>query len=140
MTTSNNANNKKGVQAGLTESTFAKYLEGYSQVVPQDLLEAKGGSVRYAIDSKSGKTQYRLGGTLTAVDPSMRFIRLLNPYARNRNGGHRGVTWSVQLDQGQDRLRLWYMPPSSRDEIIMFRKLLQQLERGEIKIVKVGSS
>ncbi len=137
---------KKGVQSKLDEASFAKYLEGYSQIVPQDLLEAKGGLVRYAIDTLSTNnrvvdTQYRLGGTLTTVDPSMRFIRLLNPYAQNRNSSHRGISWSVQLDPGPGkRLRLWYMPPSSKDEIVMFRKLLQQLENGEIKIVKVGSS
>ena len=142
----NNANRPQGtVQRDLTNETFAKYLEGYSQIVPQDLLEAKGGTVRYAIDTLDGRggissTQFRLGGTLTSVDSGLRYIRLLNPYATAPGANHRGVSWSVQLNPPADqRLRLWYMPPGSKDEIVMFRKLLQQLERGEIKITKVGA-
>ena len=133
------------VQRNLNATSFATYLEGYSQIVPQDLLEAKGGTVRYAIDTMGAnnavtKTQYRLGGTLTSVDPAMRYIRLLNPYAQGPNSAHRGVSWSVQLERPDgERLRLWYMPPSSKDEVVMFRKLLQQLENGDIKITKVGS-
>lgn len=133
------------VQGSLTEDTFQKkYLEGYTQIVPQDLLDAKGGNVRYAIDTmRNGRivsTQYRLGGILTTVDPRLRYIRLYNPYAKGPQASHAGVSWSVQLfRQGDERLRLWYMPPSSRDEIVMFRKLLQQLENGDIKITKVGS-
>jgi hypothetical protein len=136
---------KPSVQAGLTESSFARYLEGYSQVVPQDLVDAKGGQLRYAVDTMAPggrvvSTQFRLGGRLIAVDPNMRFIRLLNPYATAPNKTHPGISWSVQLDPGYGkRLRLWYMPPGSKDEIIMFRKLLEQLEKGDIKITKVGS-
>lgn len=135
-----------GVQASLTEETFQKnYLEGYTQVVPQDLLESKGGHVRYAIDTmRNGRvvsTQYRLGGILTTVDSRLRYLRLYNPYATSPGASHAGFSWSVQMirQDPNERLRLWYMPPSSRDEIIMFRKLLQQLENGDIKITKVGS-
>jgi len=133
------------VQSQLTEETFRdKYLEGYTQIVPQDLLEAKGGKVRYAVDTiRGGKvvsTQFRLGGILTIVDPGMRYIRLLNPYATGPNSSHQGVGWSVQLERPPgERLRLWYTPPASKDEVVMFRKLLQQLENGEIKITKVNS-
>jgi hypothetical protein len=136
---------KSSVQASLTEETFQKnYLEGYTQVVPQDLLESKGGNVRYAIDTmRNGRvvsTQYRLGGILTTVDSRLRYLRLYNPYAMSPGASHSGLSWSVQLVRPlNERLRLWYMPPSSRDEIIMFRKLLQQLENGDIKITKVGS-
>jgi hypothetical protein len=135
-----------GVQASLTEETFQRnYLEGYTQIVPQDLLESKGGHVRYAVDTmRDGRvvsTQYRLGGILTTVDSRLRYIRLYNPYAMSSHASSRaGFSWSVQLfRQPNERIRLWYMPPSSRDEIVMFRKLLQQLENGDIKITKVGS-
>jgi hypothetical protein len=121
------------VHATLTEDTFqSKYLQGYAPVVPADLLEARGGQVRYAIDTVDAagnvvSTAFRLGGTLTFVDSQLRYVRLLNPTAR------RG--WSVQLERPRgERLRLWYMPPGTRDEIIMFRKLLQQLENNEIEI------
>lgn len=125
-----------GIQSRLTEATFRNYLEGYSAVHPAELLEARGGQVRYAVDTLDAvgnvvSTVYRLGGTLTKVDNELRFIRLLNPYAR------RG--WSVQLERPRgERLRLWYMPPGTKDEIIMFRKLLAQLENNEIRITRVG--
>lgn len=132
------------VQGGLTEETFSAYLEGYEPVVPQDLLDAKGGSIRYAIDTKGGPTQYRLGGLLTMVDPDLRYLRLLNPNAidtRNPTPArHKGVGWSVQLKRPpNERIRIWYMPNASRDEVVMFRKLLQQLETGEITITKRGA-
>jgi len=116
---------KKGVQANLTESTFAEYLEGYSRVVPRALLGVKGGAVRYAIDTVGAnrrviETQFRLGGTLTSVDDSLRYLRLLNPYARSGRSAQPGVSWSVQLDPGPGkRLRLWYMPPASKEEFII---------------------
>jgi hypothetical protein len=123
------------VQGQLNEESFRERCVGYTQVTPQDLLEAKGGKVRYAIDTMQNnrvvKTQYRLGGTLTSVDSNLRYLRLLNPYAR--------VSWSVQLERPiGERIRLWYQPLASNDEIVMFRKLLQQLENGDIKISKVG--
>lgn len=132
------------MQDSLNEKTFAKYIEGFGQVAPQDLLEARGGSVRYAIDTmgpndKVVRTQYRLGGRLIAVDPQLRYIRLLNPYATAPGNTHRGISWSVQLERSPgERLRLWYMPPASKDEVVLFRKLLQQLENGDIKITKTG--
>jgi hypothetical protein len=124
-----------GVQGQLDENSFLERCVGYTQVTPQDLLDAKGGKVRYAIDTLQNnrviKTQYRLGGTLTSVDSNLRYIRLLNPYAR--------VSWSVQLERPLgERIRIWYQPLASNDEIVMFRKLLQQLENGDIKITKVN--
>lgn len=132
----NNPNNRPGVQRTLTEDRFREYCEGYNRIVPADLLEARGGQVRYAVDTINAagqvvRTKYRLGGTLTKVDPGLRFFRLLNPYARR--------AWSVQLQRPpNERLRLWHMPPATRDETIMFRKLLQQLERNEIQITRIG--
>lgn len=114
-----------GVQANLDEDSFAAYLDGFEPVEPADLLEARGGRVRYATDA-SGSTRYRLGGWLQKVDPSLRYIRLFNPYAR--------ASWSVQLTPGT---RLWYMPPGTSDEIATMRRLLQQLESGALQITKV---
>ena len=84
-------------------------------------------------------TKYRLGGVLTYVDEQLRYIRLLNPYAQNPNNPRKGVSWSVQLDRPPgEKLRLWYMPPATRDEVVIFRKLLNQLENGDVKINRVG--
>lgn len=124
------------LQSRLTEETFARYLEGFAPAVPHDLLDSRGGQVRYAIDTIDAagsviSTLYRLGGTLTTVDPELRYFRLLNPYARR--------SWSVQLCRRnpRERVRLWYMPRATRDEIIMFRKLLAQLEAGQIRITRL---
>ena len=131
-------------QSTLNESTFATYLEGYAPIVPQDLLDARGGRVRYAIDTPDAagnvvETKYRLGGILTFTDPRLRFCRVFNPSAPNRYGNHPGMGWSVQLRKPRgERIRLWYMPPGSKDEIAMFRKLLQRLESGEIKIARIN--
>lgn len=123
------------LQSRLTEDTFARYLEGFAPAMPHDLLDSRGGQVRYAIDTIDAtgaviSTLYRLGGTLTVVDPELRYFRLLNPYARR--------SWSVQLcRKPRERVRLWYMPRATRDEIIMFRKLLAQLEAGQIRITRL---
>ncbi len=115
-----------GVQAALDEDSFAAYLDGFEPVGASDLLDARGGRVRYAVDRADGSTQYRLGGWLQRVDPQLRYVRLFNPYARR--------SWSVQLGPGT---RLWYMPPGTSDEIATMRRLLQQLESGAIRITKV---
>jgi hypothetical protein len=123
------------IQSGLDERSFAERLTGYDQIVPQDLLEARGGFVRYAVDTLAAdgtvrETQYRLGGILTRVDPDLRYIRLLNPYAK--------AAWSVQLNRNAgERLRVWYKPPATSDEINMFRNLLGKLESGDIQINKI---
>ena len=126
-----------GVQAGLTERSFQKYLRGYDAIDNlSDLLGAAGGRVRYALETldSSGRVkdvQYRLGGILKNVDPRLRYLRLFNPYAR--------ATWSVQLEPAAGkRLRLYYMPPGTGDEISTMRDLLQKLENGELVIKKVG--
>lgn len=123
-----------GVQDSLTEATFAPYLKGFALVTPDDLLAARGGRVRYAIDALDGAgrvtgTQYRLGGYLKAVDPGLRYLRLFNPYAR--------ASWSVQLATPNTRVRLYYMAPGTADEIATMRQLLSKLEAGEIVIKKV---
>ena len=116
----------RGVQAVLDEDSFERYLDGFETVEPADLLEARGGRVRYAIDAPDGSTQYRLGGWLLKVDPALRYLRLFNPYARR--------SWSVQLTPDT---RLWYMPPGTSDEVAAMRRLLQQLETGAVRVTKV---
>lgn len=121
------------IQGRLTEDTFGNYLDGFQQVTPEDLLEARGGRVRYAIETVDAwggvsGTQYRLGGWLTRVDPALRYIRLVNPYAKR--------SWSVQLRAPGKRVRLYYMPPGTSDEIATMRNLLTQLESGRIRITR----
>jgi hypothetical protein len=128
------ANNKKpSIQSRLTEDTFANYLDGFTAVRAEDLLEARGGRVRYAIDDLDSRgnvrgTKYCLGGWLTKVDPGLRYLRLVNPYAKR--------SWSVQLQPDGKNVRLYYMPPGTSDEIAMLRNLITQLENGEIRITK----
>lgn len=122
------------IQSRLTEDSFAKFLHGFTEVAASDLLDAKGGRVRYVIETLDDRgrvreRQYRLGGWLTRVDPALRYLRLVNPYAR------RG--WSVQLAPPGKRVRLYYMAPGTSDEIATLRNLLTQLENGEIRITRV---
>lgn len=123
----------QSVQTRLTEDTFGNYLDGFQQVTPEDLLDAKGGRVRYVIESVdswggASNAQYRLGGWLTKVDPALRYIRLVNPYAKR--------AWSVQLRPPGKRVRLYYMPPGTSDEVATMRNLLTQLESGRIRITR----
>ena len=124
----------RGVQSRLTEQTFSQYLDGFQEVQASDLLEAKGGRVRYAIDTldSTGRritsTQYRLGGWLVSADPGLRFVTLFNPYARKK--------WSVQVRPDGKRVRLYYMAPPTSDEAAMMRNLLAKLESGEIQITR----
>lgn len=117
-----------GVQGRLTEDTFANFLDGFQQVTPQDLVEARGGRVRYVIEGANGKKEYRLGGWLTRVDPALRYLRLVNPYAKR--------SWSVQLQPRDKRVRLYYMPPGTSDEVATLRNLLTQLENGAVRITR----
>lgn len=117
-----------GVQERLTEDTFANFLDGFQQVTPQDLVEAKGGRVRYVIESANGRREYRLGGWLTRVDPALRYLRLVNPYAK--------TSWSVQLQPRDKRVRLYYMPPGTSDEVATLRNLLTQIESGAVRITR----
>ncbi len=118
----------------MNEETFATYLDGFDAVQPRDLLEARGGRVRYVVETLDARgtpksRQYRLGGWLTRVDPLLRYIKLFNPYAKK--------AWSVQLAPGpRQRVRLYYMPPGTSDEVAMMRTLLQQIESGELTIKK----
>ena len=121
------------LQAGLDDAGFAKYIDGFEVVRPEDLLEAKGGRVRYVIEDLDSRgnvvmKKFRLGGWLNRVDPQLRFLRLFNPYAKK--------AWSVQLATPRQRVRLYYMAPGTSDEVAMMRKLLQQLENGDITIRK----
>jgi hypothetical protein len=122
------------VQGRLTETTFANFLDGFTEVTPDDMLEARGGRVRYVIEELDPRgnvasRKFRLGGWLTKVDPALRYLRLMNPYARK--------AWSVQLRPGpRQRVRLYYMPPGTSDEVAALRNLLTQLENGEIRITR----
>lgn len=130
--------NQRGVQKSLNEQSFARYLDGFEAVRPADLLEAKGGRVRYVIEDVDARgnavgAKYRLGGWLALVDPQLRYLRLFNPYAPPPNN-----KWSVQLQPGPGkRVRLYYMPPGTSDEVAMMRTLLRQLESGEVSIRKI---
>lgn len=132
-----NAANAPSLQSGLNERSFGKYLKGYEAIENlTDMLEARGGRVRYALETvdPSGRVetvQYRLGGILKSVDPQLRYLRLFNPYAK--------ASWSVQLQPGPGKnLRLYYMAPGTSDEISTMRDLLQKLENGQLVIKKVG--
>lgn len=125
---------KPSVQSRLTEDTFANFLDGFTEIQPQDLLEARGGRLRYVIEDLDSRgnvrgRKYRLGGWLTKVDPGLRYLRLVNPYAKK--------AWSVQLRPPGQSVRLYYMPPGTSDEVATLRNLLTQLENGEIRITKV---
>jgi len=121
-----------GVQDRLTAAEFLERCEGFDEVQAEDMADARGGRVRYALEqlAPSGAVvgvKYRLGGQLSFVDPELRYLRLFNPYARR--------SWSVQLQPTHEqRCRLWYAPPPGGDEVVAMRRLLQQLERGEIEI------
>lgn len=124
---------QSSVQSRLDESTFANFLDGFDEVSADDLLEARGGRVRYVIESVDARgnvtgRKYRLGGWLTKVDPALRYLRLVNPYAKR--------SWSVQLRPPGAQVRLYYMPPGTSDEVATLRNLLTQLENGEIRITR----
>jgi len=127
-----------GAQASLTDAEFMRRCEGFQEVGASDLLHVRGGRVRYLyehLDEEGGvqARTYRLGGTLTQVDPELRFLRLLNPYAR--------TTWTVQLrPRRARRTRLWYLAPPTDAEAVMMRKLLQQLENGEIVVERAAAA
>jgi hypothetical protein len=124
------------IQNSLTEEAFQKRLDGYSLVEPHDLVDGQGGRLRYAIDEfrpdgSIRNTKYRLGGIIVAVDPQLRYARVMNAQIRS--------TWSVQLQpKMNERIRLYFMPAGTTDEIITMRKLMEQLDRGELRINKVS--
>ena len=115
-------------QDSLNEELFAQTLDGFEEVDARDLLEARGGRVRYVIETQQGKRMYRLGGYLLKVDPGLRYLRLLNPYAKK--------SWSVQLATPGQRVRLYYMAPATSDEAAMIRDLLQKMENGDVTLRK----
>ncbi len=131
----NAVNNNAGVQSRLDETTFSQYLDGFQEVQAADLLNgAAGGRVRYVIDTVDAygrvvRSDYRLGGWLANVDPQLRYLQLFNPMAKAR--------WSVQLQKPGTRVRLYYMPRGTSDEVSMMRSLLEKLERGEIAISRM---
>lgn len=119
-----------------TEKDFHVKLQGFTQTVPQQLLQKKGSTIRYAIDTMDpSRTRilssiYRMGGVLIFIDPSVRFMRLQNVHTR--------FAWSVQLQRRNphERIRLWYMDPGTKDEIMIFRNLVSQIDSGEVQVVK----
>ena len=125
---------KETFQDTLTEETFASYLDGFEPVDLADLPGLRGGRMRYVIetlgpDGEVASRKYRLGGVLTKVDPRLRYLRLFNPFAR--------LSWSVQLQPADKRLRMYHMAPATGPEIALLRTLLKQLEAGEIVIKRV---
>jgi hypothetical protein len=131
----NNYNRKEGkVQKNLDASSFSQYLDGFQEVRPEDLLGAKGGRVRYIIETldsngKAAKKEYRLGGYLSFVDPQLRYARLFNPYAKQQ--------WNFQLNPPGKRVRIFLCPRGTSDEISFLRRLLDMVDRGEVQIKKV---
>lgn len=132
---SRESNGRRGarasVQSRLTEDTFANFLDGFQAVEPEDLVEARGGRVRYVVETRDAwgglrDRKFRLGGWLSKVDPQLRYLKLFNPYAKK--------SWSVQLRSPDTVVRLYYMPPGTSDEVATMRRLYTMLENGEIKI------
>ena len=118
---------------------FQKYLDGFQEVVPEDLLEgAEGGRLRYAIETldRRGRvveTRWILGGWISHVDPELRYISLINPMVKTPTGPAR---WCVQLHQPGKHVRLWYFPRATSREVAGLRALLDMLDRGELKIMR----
>ena len=122
------------VHSRLNETSFSQYLDGFQEVQPADLLRAaSGGRLRYAIDTLDAygrvlSTQFRLGGWVAGVDARLRVGKLFNPYAKAR--------WSVQLAPPGKRVRLYFSPRGTSDEVAMMRSILDRLDRGEISITR----
>jgi len=122
---------------------FAKLLRGYEELSPQELLDddfEKGGYLRYAIETVSSRgrvvhTDYKRGGLLTTIEPTGRYVRLMNPYSSTTNG--RPYVWAIKLIRpDNERIRLWYKPRCKAEEVVLFRELLKQLEEGKISIIQ----
>ena len=129
----------------MDEQQFSQMLHGYEPINPPELLDrdfVKGGHMRYAIDTLSQRgrrthTSYKKGGVLVHVDPDLRFIRLINPYSKKEDG--RPFVWVVKLRRSEtERVRLWYKPRCTTDEVVTFRELVKQLNEGKIRIVRTG--
>ena len=123
------------MQAGLDWPQFEERLEGYDEVRVEDMLDMRGGRVRYMIEvmdprvpGRVSSRLYRLGGVLTHVDPQLRYLKLRNVAA--------GKNWSVQLRKPGERVRLWYMSPATDSEAIAIRTLLRKLESGELTLTR----
>ena len=120
------------VQSRLTEETFRKYLDGFVGILPTDLPACLGNRVRYAIDTvnngRTVSTLYRLGGWLKSVTSDLSSFTLFNPYAKK--------SWTVRVNQGGKRLRLYYQRRGTSDETAMMRALVTQLQTGRVRLVK----
>lgn len=102
----------------------------YVRVNPEDLLHLNRGFLRYAVDTiEDGVVNHKYGcGYLLAVDPNLRYLQLVL----------RKYHWTLKLDNPERRIRLYFREKktAAEEEVEVFRKLLQQLENGEIEIVK----
>ena len=120
------------VQSRLTEETFRKYLDGFVGILPTDLPACLGNRVRYAIDTvnngRTVSTLYRLGGWLKSVTSDLSSFTLFNPYAKK--------SWTVRVNQGGKRLRLYYQRRGTSDETAMMRALVSQIQTGRVRLVK----
>jgi len=114
-----------------TEQEFQKYLQnGFVRVTPEELMDQKkGGFLRYAIDTiENGHVHHTYGcGNLATVDPYFDTVTLV--------WGKR--VWKIKLSDRSRVVRLYYREKLGRaeEEIAVFRKLLEQIENGEIEIV-----
>lgn len=76
----------KTYQERLTKQQIKEQLKDYKEIDNITLLSI-GCHVRYFSTDKTGKKLFRLGGTVSKIDPEYRFIMLSNGT----------VTWSVQI-------------------------------------------
>lgn len=126
----------KNKKKPLTLQEFQAKIQGFRQTIPQQLLDKKGSTIRYAIDTLDSTQRrvissvYRIGGILMFIDPLLRYMKLQNPYTR--------TIWSVQLHRKNphERLRIWYLEPGTKDEILVFRNLVSQIDSGDVQVVK----
>lgn len=129
-------------QSMLTEEKFQEYLDGYERIEALDLYKVSlGGRMRYVTETLDGagkviNRQYRLGGILIKVDRDLRFVTLKNTRIDPRGGGGQAnrPTWSVQLRTPNTKMRLYYMAPPSSEEVIAFRKVLQDIDDGTLEL------
>jgi|SRR5210317_283342 hypothetical protein len=116
-----------------SEEQFQKWVTegGYMRVKPDDLLHMNhGGFMRYAVDTiEDGVVCHKYGcGYMISIDPNLRYFQMT----------WRKFYWRVKLDDPMKNVRMYYKEKrnAAEEEVAVFRRLLQQLEAGEIEIVK----
>ena len=121
-----------GIQNQLNENSFRQYLDGFVEISKLDLPTAPGSRLRYCIDTISGgrvvSTLYRLGGYIKSVSHDLSTVTLFNPYA--------GKQWTLKTSQPGKRVRLYLFKRGTSDETATIRKLITQLQNGQIRVIK----